>query len=167
MSKIGLIYGSDGGMTEDVCKRLVKILGEDNIDLIEVQNSSTDEVSSYDKLILASSTWGSGDLQSDWEDFEDNLDEIDFSGKTVALLGLGDQDGYGDTFAESLYLLHEKVKAANIIGQTSTEGYDYEESLAVVDDMFLGLVIDEDNQDDLTDERLEAWANQIKADLGL
>ena len=33
--------------------------------------------------------------------------------------------------------------------------------------MFLGLVIDEDNQDDLTDERLEAWANQIKADLGL
>ncbi|NQY24788.1 MAG: flavodoxin [Arcobacter sp.] len=167
MSKIGLIYGSDGGMTEDVCKRLVKILGEDNIDLIEVQNSSTDEVSSYDKLILASSTWGSGDLQSDWEDFEDNLDEIDFSGKTVALLGLGDQDGYGDTFAESLYLLHEKVKAANVIGQTSTEGYDYEESLAVVDDMFLGLVIDEDNQDDLTDERLEAWANQIKADLGL
>ena len=136
MSKIGLIYGSDGGMTEDVCKRLVKILGEDNIDLIEVQNSSTDEVSSYDKLILASSTWGSGDLQSDWEDFEDNLDEIDFSGKTVALLGLGDQDGYGDTFAESLYLLHEKVKAANVIGQTSTEGYDYEESLAVVDDMF-------------------------------
>ena len=167
MSKIGLIYGSDGGMTEDVCKRLVIILGEDNIDLIEVQNSSTDEVSSYDKLILASSTWGSGDLQSDWEDFEDNLDEIDFSGKTVALLGLGDQDGYGDTFAESLYLLHEKVKAANVIGQTSTEGYDYEESLAVVDDMFLGLVIDEDNQDDLTDERLEAWANQIKADLGL
>ncbi len=167
MSKVGLIYGSDGGMTEDVCKRLVKILGEDNIDLIEVLNSSTDEVSSYDKLILASSTWGSGDLQSDWEDFEDNLDEIDFSGKTVALLGLGDQDGYGDTFAESLYLLHEKVKDATIIGQTSTDGYDYEESLAVVDDMFLGLVIDEDNQDDLTDERLEAWANQIKADLGL
>lgn len=167
MSKVGLIYGSDGGMTEDVCKRLVKILGEDNIDLIEVLNTSTDEVSSYEKLILASSTWGSGDLQSDWEDFEDNLDEIDFSGKTVALLGLGDQDGYGDTFAESLHLLHEKVKDATIIGQTSTDGYDYEESLAVVDDMFLGLVIDEDNQDDLTNERLEAWANQIKADLGL
>jgi len=53
------------------------------------------------------------------------------------------------------------------VGQTSTDGYDFEESLAVVDDMFLGLVIDEDNQDDLTDERLESWANQIKGDLGL
>ena len=167
MSKDGLIYGSDGGMTEDVCKRLVNILGEDNVEMIEVCDSSADQISSFDNLILASSTWGSGDLQSDWEDFEDTLDEIDFSGKTVALLGLGDQDGYGDTFAEAISLLHDKVKAANIIGQTSTEGYDYEESNAVVDDMFLGLVIDEDNQDDLTDDRLAAWADQIKGDLGL
>ena len=167
MKKIALVYGSDGGNTEDVAKRLVDILGEDNVDLIEVSNSSADEISSYTNLILASSTWGAGDLQSDWEDFEDTLDEIDFSGKTVALLGLGDQDGYADTFAESISLLHEKVKAANIIGQTSTDGYEYDESNAVVDDKFLGLVIDEDNQDDLTDDRLAAWADQIKGDLGL
>ena len=167
MNKIGLIYGSDGGNTEDVVSRLAKLLGEDKLDVVEVSNASADDISSYEKLILASSTWGTGDLQSDWEDFESNLDEVDFSNKTVALLGLGDQDGYGDSFCESIALLYDKVKAGHLIGQTSIEGYDFESSNAVVDDQFLGLAIDEDNQDDLTDVRLESWANQIKGDLGL
>ncbi len=167
MNKIGLIYGSDAGATQDVCERLVNILGKDNVDLIDVSKSSTDEISAYNNLILASSTWGAGDLQSDWEDFEDKLDKIDFTGKTIAILGLGDQDGYPDTFAEAITLLYDKVKTGNIIGQTSTEGYKYDESTAVVDDKFLGLVIDEDNQDDLTDDRLASWALQIKSDLGL
>lgn len=167
MSKIGLIYGSDGGNTENVVTRLAKLLGEENIDILDVSKTSSKEISTYEKLILASSTWGQGDLQSDWEDFESNLDEIEFSGKTVALIGLGDQDTYGDSFCEAMALLYDKVKDANVIGQTSTEGYDFENSNAVVDDKFLGLAIDEDNQDDLTNVRLESWANQIKGDLGL
>jgi flavodoxin I len=167
MKKIGLIYGSDAGTTQDVCERLVNILGKENVDLVDVSKSSVDEIAKYDNLILASSTWGAGDLQSDWEDFEDKLDEIDFFGKTIAILGLGDQDGYPDTFAEAITLLYDKVKDGNIIGQTSTEGYEYDESTAVVDDKFLGLVIDEDNQDDLTDKRLASWAEQIRGDLGL
>ena len=167
MNKIGLIYGSDGGNTEDVVNRLAKLLGEDNIDIVEVSNTSSQEISSYEKLILASSTWGEGDLQSDWEDFESNLDDVNFKGKTVALLGLGDQDGYGDSFCEAMALLYDKVKEAKVIGQTSTNGYDFDSSNAVIDNKFLGLAIDEDNQDDLTDERLEAWTEQIKGDLGL
>jgi len=167
MSKIGLIYGSDGGNTEDVVIRLSKLLGKDNVDLKEVSDTSSNEISTYEKLILASSTWGDGDLQSDWDDFESNLDNVDFKGKTVALIGLGDQDSYGDSFCESIALLYDKVKDANVIGQTSTDGYDFASSNAVEDDHFLGLAIDEDNQDDLTDKRLEDWANQIKGDLGL
>lgn len=167
MSKVALIFGSDTGNTEDVARRLADILGNDNIDLIEVSQSSVEQISSYEKLILATSTWGSGDLQADWEDFEDNLDEVDFNGKTVALLGLGDQDTYEDTFCDAMALIYNKVKDAKMIGFTSTDGYTYEESTAVIDGEFMGLVIDEDNQDDLTDERLKAWADQIKDDLGL
>ena len=167
MRNIGLIYGSDTGHTEDVVNRLVDLLGEDNIDVKEVSSTSAEDISSYDKLILATSTWGAGDLQSDWEDFAATLDGVDFNGKTVALLGLGDQDEYEDTFCNALALLYEKVKGATIIGQTSIEGYNFKESTAVVDGKFLGLVIDEDNQDDLTDERLEKWADQIRGDLGL
>jgi flavodoxin I len=167
MSNIGIIYGSDTGHTEDVVNRLADVLGTNNIDLIEVSNTSVEQISSYDKLIFATSTWGDGDLQSDWEDFESNLDEVDFSNKTVALLGLGDQEGYEDTFCNGMSLLYDKIKACHLVGQTSTEGYNFEESTSVVDGKFLGLVIDEDNQDDLTDERLENWAEQIKGDFGI
>ena len=167
MKNIGLVYGSDGGMTKDVCERLVDIIGEEYVELIDVSTSSAKQISSFDKLIFASSTWGEGDLQSDWEDFEVILDEIDFSNKTIALLGLGDQEGYGDTFAEAISLLYKKVKDAKIIGHTSTDGYDYEESNSVMDGKFIGLVIDEENQDDLTQDRLEKWVKQIKGDFDI
>lgn len=162
MNTIALVYGSDTGNTEDVVKRLAGILGEDKVDLIEIINSSAEELSSYEKLILATSTWGSGDLQSDWEDFEDNLDEIDFSCKTVALLGLGDQESYADTFCDALSLIYDKVKAAKVVGFTSTEGYEFEESESIINGEFMGLIIDEDNQEELTNTRLESWVIQIK-----
>ena len=167
MNEIGIIYGSDTGNTEDVVKRLSTLLGAEKSDLIDVSNTNVDEISSYNKLILASSTWGDGDLQADWEDFETKLEEIDFKDKTVALIGLGDQEGYEDTFCNSMSLLYAKVSEAKIIGQTSIEGYEFSESDSVVDGQFVGLAIDEMNQDDLTQERLEKWVEQIKGDLGL
>lgn len=162
MKNIGIIYGSDGGYTEDVCKRLAKLFENHKVDLIEVVDATVEQISSYDYLIFASSTWHSGHLQDDWNDFYDKLDDIDFSNKTIALLGLGDQDGYGSTFCDSLGLFYEKVKAAKVVGATSTQGYDFEESIGVVDGNFVGLCIDEDNQDDMTDERLQNWYNAIK-----
>lgn len=167
MKKIALIYATEGGTTEDVCTRLVKLLGEDNVDLIEVVSSSKEQVESYDNLVLASSTSGVGELQPDWDDLIDAFDDIDFSNKTIALLGLGDQDSYPDSFCGGISEFYEKVKDGNIVGQTSTDGYDFDESNTVVDGKFVGLVIDEVNQEDLTDSRLEAWAGQIKGDFGL
>ena len=167
MKKIGLIYGSSTGNTENVVQKLTDILGSNNLEVKEVSQTNFEEISSYEKLILASSTWGAGDLQSDWESFETQLDNVNFDGKTVALLGLGDQKRFGDTFCEALSLLHEKTQAAYIVGHTSTQGYDFESSNSVINNKFVGLAIDEDNQDDLTKERLESWVKQIKEPLGL
>ncbi len=167
MKQIGLIYGSDGGRTKYVSERLANIIGLDYVELIDVSTTFAEQISSFDKLIFASSTWGEGDLQSDWEDFEEKLDEINFSNKTIALLGLGDQKKYGNTFVNAIFLLYGKVKDANVVGQTSTDGYDYKESNSVIDGKFIGLVIDEDNQDDLTQARLEKWVEQIKDDFGI
>lgn len=164
MKRIGMFYGSDGGYTENVCQRLIAHFGEDKVDLIDIFGSSTDEISAYDYLIFASSTWHDGHLQDDWNNFVDNLDEIDFSNKTIALLGLGDQEGYGSTFCDSIGIFYEKVKEGKVVGETSTEGYDFDESIAVIDDRFMGLCIDEDSQDELTDERLKNWYEEIKGD---
>jgi len=167
MKKIGLIYGSSTGNTENIVQKLTNILGSDNLDVKEVSQTNFKEISSYEKLILASSTWGAGDLQSDWEEFEEQLDNVNFSGKTVALLGLGDQKRFGDTFCEALSLLHEKTQDANIIGHTSTQGYDFVSSNSVINDKFVGLAIDADNQDDLSEQRLESWVDQIKEPFGI
>lgn len=167
MKEVGLIYATEGGTCENVCKRLVSLLGEDKVDLIEVSNASIEDLKNHEKLILASSTSGVGELQPDWDDLYDNFDDVDFSSKTVALLGLGDQDSYPDSFCGCISFFYEKLSDANVVGQTSTDGYEFDESDSVVDDMFIGLVIDEINQEELTDQRLQSWADDIKEEMGL
>lgn len=167
MKKIGLIYATEGGTCESVCKKLVSLLGKDNIDLIEVTGATKDDIESYDNLILASSTSGVGELQPDWDELIEEFDNIDFSSKTVALLGLGDQDSYPDSFCGCISFFYEKLNDANIIGKTSIDGYEFDESDSVVDGEFVGLVIDEINQEELTDERLENWAKQIRLGFGI
>ncbi|RXJ95550.1 flavodoxin [Malaciobacter molluscorum] len=159
-----IFYASSTGNTEEVVDKIAQKL--EISELFNISNNQEDinKISEYDKLILATSTWGDGDLQDDWDEIWDEFKQIDFSNKTVALVALGDQDGYDDTFVNSLGTMYEQVikQGANVIGFTSTDGYDFEESTALKDDQFVGLVIDEDNQDDLTDERIENWTNQIK-----
>lgn len=161
MKKVGIFYGSDSGNTQTICEKIASKLGD--TELIDVAKASKEQLQSFDNLILASSTYGSGDLQTDWEDFIGSLSEADFAGKTIALVGLGDQDTYSDTFCDSLYHLYDKAKGGKIIGQTSVDGYTFDDSKAIEGGKFVGLAIDEDNQDDLTESRLETWVNEIKS----
>ncbi len=161
MEAIGLFYGSDTGTTEDIIERIKNAFSKE-IEVHNIANSSKEDLEKYEKLILASPTWGSGDLQADWEDFENNLSKIDFSNKTIALVGLGDQESYSDTFCNSLSHLYEYVKKGKVVGKTSAEGYYFEDSDSVIDGEFVGLAIDDVNQDELTDERIEAWVKQIE-----
>lgn len=161
METIGLFYGSDTGCTEEIVNDIQSAFTK-KITLHNIAQASKEDLEQYDKLILASSTWGDGDLQADWEDFEANLQEIDFSNKTIALVGLGDQEGYGDTFCNALGHLYDYVKAGKVIGFTSTDDYEFEDSTAVVDGQFVGLILDEDNQADLSKDRIEAWVKVVE-----
>ncbi|MFW5738136.1 MAG: flavodoxin [Spirochaetota bacterium] len=162
---IGIFYGSTTGNTKDVAVKLQEALGGD---LHSITDVDTDAIAGYDNLVFATSTWGAGDLQDDWEDFFPNLDDMDFSGKKVAIMGLGDQENYGDTFVDGMQLLAEKVEelGGQLVGFTSTEGYEYDSSEAERDGRFVGLVIDEDGQSDLTDERVRNWAADLKSAFG-
>jgi flavodoxin I len=162
---IGIFYGSSTGNTKDVATKLQEALGGD---LHSITDADTDTIAGYDNLVFATSTWGAGDLQDDWEDFFPNLDDVDFSGKKVAIMGLGDQENYGDTFVDGMQVLADKVEGlgGKLVGFTSTEGYEYDNSEAERDGRFVGLVIDEDGQSDLTDERVTKWAADLKAAFG-
>lgn len=162
--KTVILYGSSGGNTSDIAEKIKEAYGEAT--LVDVADAGEEHLDA-DFIILGTSTWGIGDLQDDFEDFIDTLEGADLSGKKVALFGLGDQDGYPDTFCDGLGIIYNTVaeKCDKIVGFTSTSGYEYDESRAEIDDKFVGLVIDEDNQSDLTDERIEKWVEQIKGEL--
>ena len=158
---IGIFYGSSTGNTKDVSAKLHAALGGD---LHNVTDVDADTISAYEYLVFAASTWGAGDLQDDWEDFFPNLDDIDLTGKKVGIMGLGDQANYGDTFVDGMAVLAEKIEeqGGSVVGFTSTDGYEYDNSEADNGGRFIGLVIDEDNQSDKTDERIKAWVAELK-----
>lgn len=157
-----IFYATSTGNTEDVANKIHKNFEE--FELIDISSDGVDKMNECDSIILGVSTWGEGELQDDWEDCFADIQDMDFSNKTVALFGLGDQESYGHEFVDALGIMHETLieRNAKIVGQTSTQGYEYEYSKAEVNNQFVGLVIDEDNQEDLTEQRVENWCKEIK-----
>jgi len=158
---IGIIYGSSTGNTKDVALQLQEAVGGEIHDVAKADASTFE---SHPFLILVTSTWGMGELQDDWEDFLPSLDSIDLSGKKVAIMGLGDQVNYSDTFCDSMLILAEKVveRGAVLVGATPVDGYSFDNSRAVKDGHFVGLAIDEDSQSDKTAGRIREWAAELK-----
>lgn len=156
----GVIYGSSMGNTEEAANLIASALGIDEV--LNVANVDAEKINSFDKLILGSSTWGSGDLQDDWDSFD--FDKLELSGKTVALFGLGDSSSYSDTFCDGMGVLYEKIaaKGATIVGSVSAEDYTFDSSNSVKDGKFVGLALDADNESDLTNSRIDAWVKIIK-----
>lgn len=161
---IGIFYGSNGGATESVAEQIMNALGL-KAELHDISEVEVDKFADYSHIIIGTSTWGDGDLQDDWDDAFDAFEGVDFSGKTLAFFGLGDQEGYDENFLDGMGTLHDAAvkNGANVVGNGwPTDGYEYEESTAIQDSAFVGLAIDEDNQDDLTEERIQKWAEIIK-----
>ncbi|MGB7413521.1 MAG: flavodoxin FldA [Thermosynechococcaceae cyanobacterium] len=167
MAQIGLFLGTTTGKTANIAEMIQEGLGgEDIVSVFEIHEvSDNSELLAYPYLIIGCPTWDIGELQSDWDQFFPNLDTIDFSGKKVAYFGTGDQIGYADNFMDAIGILEAKIseKGGTTVGQTSTDGYEFDGSKAVRGDQFCGLAIDEDNQDDLTDERVSAWIAELKS----
>lgn len=161
-----ILFGSTTGNTETVANSIAAEL--DGAKLMDVSTfNNPSEINEYDLIILGISTWGIGELQDDWMDKIDLLGDIDYSNKKVALYGLGDQEGYPDSFVSAMKPLYDKViiSGGNIVGKTSTDGFNFDESEAVVNGEFVGLVIDEDCQPNLTEERISNWVNELKKEI--
>ncbi len=172
MAKVGMFYGSTTGNTEtaaDLIQKEFGKLGADLLDVFNVADANVAKMADYDCLILGSSSWGDGELQDDWDEVWNEVGKLDLSGKKVALFGLGDQFGFSDTFQDALKVLADKVKelGGEVVGMWPNEGYEFDDSAALMGDKFLGLSLDEDNQSELTPERVKAWVAQLKDEFGL
>ena len=163
MNKTCIIYGSSTGTCEELASRIAGKLGVDSSDVLEAASISSEQLDGYQNLILGTSTWGAGELQDDWYDGVAVIKKSNLSGKTVAIFGCGDSEGYSDTFCGGMAELYNAAKeaGANVIGSVSTDGYTFDDSEAVVDVKFVGLALDEVNEDNKTDERIDAWVSEI------
>ena len=159
MSKTVVIFGSSTGTCEGIAEKIGAKLGAE---VVNVQDLN-DDVLAADNLLLGTSTWGAGELQDDWYDGVETIKGADLSGKTVAIFGCGDSASYSDTFCGAMKELYDAAKeaGANVIGEVSTDGYTFDDSDAIVDGKFVGLALDDINEDDKTDERIDAWLERL------
>ncbi|TCK05631.1 flavodoxin FldB [Marinobacterium mangrovicola] len=171
MEKIGLFYASTTGNTEAVAEQIAGLIGGENVDLHDLAVEPVTSINGYACLIFGISTWDYGELQEDWEAIWEELKLLDFSGRRVALFGLGDQIGYGEWFVDAMGLLAELLqqRGAELVAPWSAEGYEFEESKALNEDrsQFVGLAIDEDAQSGETSERVERWVPEVLSAFGI
>lgn len=87
--KILILYASRRGQNANLALRIQEILAEEGLsaDLLNVKGQKAEILQTYDVLILGSSTWGDGDLQTDFQVFEDGLRDADLTGKLGAAFG--------------------------------------------------------------------------------
>ena len=159
-----VVYGSSTGTCEAIAEKIAEKLG---CEAINVQDLTAEVVNDNQNLILGTSTWGAGELQDDWYDGLKVLKDADLSEKTIALFGCGDCESYSDTFVGGIGELYNGIKesGAQFIGAVDTDDYTFDDSEAVVDGKFVGLPLDDINEDNKTDARIDAWIALISPEL--
>ena len=164
--QIGLFYGSTTCYTEMAAEKIQDIIGKDTLSMFNIKDVNLKDAEIFDFLIFGISTWDFGELQEDWESIWDDIENVDLAGKTIALFGMGDQQGYGQWFQDALGMLHDKIapQGVTFLGYWPNNGeYEFEASKALTEDKshFVGLALDEDSQYEKSDERIATWVEQV------
>ena len=162
---IGVFYGSTNGNTQEAAKKIADSLKATLYDVGSLKG--IEALQAHDVLILGTSTWYDGELQDDWDSYLLELKKVDLTNKKVAFFGLGDQEGYGSDFVSGMRMIYNVALAqgANILGAWDDEGYVYEHSASIINGKFIGLVLDEENQSELSDTRIAQWCSQLQVAL--
>ena len=166
MKKIGLFWGSTSDNTKLASEFMQEYLEDKGfqVDSYDIGDVDPDEILDYDNVIIGCPTWNIGELQDDWDSVFLDYEKLDFSGKTAAFFGCGDQTGYPDNFLDAIGMLAKPFmeNGGKLIGKCSTDPYEFRESVALVDGELLGLGLDYDNDDeDDCEELMVAWLDQI------
>jgi flavodoxin I len=172
MNKTAVLFSPEGGNVDRVAHMLGELVGNEKVDIIPVKEVEKEDVDKYNKIILVGSTvgadhWSNETIVDEWPDFFTKVKEIRFEEKKVALVGLGNSFLYPSHFVDGMAILHDRLTKlhANVLGKIEKKGYDFTDSEALDDDgYFCGLPIDEDNEEELTAERLKNWISILKPD---
>lgn len=167
MNKTVIIYSFHTQKSKKVAEKVVEAFGADNINVVNAEELTSNVFEENDNFILSAPTWFDGELPNYWDEFVPELEEMDLKNKTFAVFGLGDQKGYPENFCDAIGILVEILEncGANIVGKIPAEGYTFESSKAKRGDIFVGLLLDQENQGRLTSDRVTKWVSQLKLEM--
>lgn len=164
MNKTGIIYSFNTNKTGKIAAQIHEVFNDDAIEMVNAEELTEELFLSFEHIIMGVPTWFDGELPNYWDEFVPALEDLDLSGKKVALFGLGDQKGYPENFLDGVGIMAAILEAqgASLVGFTSIEGYEFESSRAVRNDYFMGLAIDYESQGSMNKQRIAAWVDQLK-----
>lgn len=167
MNSLKIVVGTDTGNTEYHAKYIKKELLEHyNIEseIVMVHDIQPEDWTSHDYYILGAPTWFDGEMSQDWNWYLPTFKDTNFTDKTIFIYGLGDQVGYPTYYCDAVGLLGRAVTEAggSVECLTTTDGHDFKESQAVMTEgVFWGLCLDEENQPEMSDDRINEWVQNI------
>ncbi|WP_172199684.1 flavodoxin domain-containing protein [Campylobacter sp. RM16188] len=162
---IGIFYATGKGDTQKACEYAAAKFG-DEVKVIKAVKDvvQSNEFEGFDLLILASSSYGFGELHEDWKAKLGLLKEANLKGKKVALIGVGNQERHGDNFCGGIVEFLPFVKGASLLGAKDKDGYKFDYSSAFINGKFIGLVLDTKGDKEY-EKRIDKWASDIKAQI--
>ena len=167
MNKTGIFYSFNSTKTAKAAEKIIEAFAPDiNVVPVNAEVLTEELFLSFTNIILGVPTWFDGELPNYWDEFVPALEDLNLSGKTIAIYGLGNQVEYPENFGDAVGILGELVqeRGAKLVGYTSIEGYSFESSKAVIGNKFMGLILDQENQPRLTKDRISNWVNGLKSD---
>ncbi|VDY38500.1 flavodoxin FldB [Salmonella enterica subsp. enterica serovar Daytona] len=167
---MGLFYGSSTCYTEMAAEKIRDILGPELVTLHNLKDDAPALMEAVRRAHFRHPHLGFlAKFRRTGKPSGRQLDDLNLEGKIVALYGMGDQLGYGEWFLDALGMLHDKLalKGVKFVGYWPTEGYEFTSNKPVIADgqLFVGLALDETNQYDLSDERIQTWCEQILGEM--
>lgn len=164
---IGLFYAPSGGSVHKVAKRIKQKIKDRKVDMLYIRDVKPEDFLNYRNIILVSSTSGkdawNNDETDEWAAFMPGLQKLRLDGRRIALVGLGNSVLYPNNFVDGLSNFANLIeeKGGILIGKTETDGYTYTLSRSIQDNLFMGLPLDEDNEANQTDARIEKWLSLV------
>jgi len=169
---VGVFFGSSTGNTGHAADLIARQIGPDAkgpYDIDTIKDGISSEFMKHDALVVGTPTWNTGADQersgTGWDEiYYNEMQDLSISGKKVAVFGLGDQSSYAENYADASGELHDVFKnlGCRMIGYTSQEGYEHENSKAIRGNKFCCLLLDEVNQEDMTGNRIKTWVVQLR-----
>lgn len=170
---IGIFYAPQNGNVERIARKIRERLRHHKSELYHITDVKPEKMLEYRNLILVASTLGSvqweNDVADEWIGFLNQFEENEMQGRRVALVGLGDHVGYPDNFCDGIGDMSYWIRKAGgtLVGRTPTDGYTFDNSHGIRDNLFDGLPLDEENETDKTDERIDRWLSFVLPDFAI